>query len=101
MRDENQSVLRGEFSHMEQPEWKNYQPVCMLAHDLVNKLSVIVGLCQLVSAEAEPGTECATRLAAIQDTAKSLAQEVVKRQCQLSTVIRNADNRKAKTMSLL
>jgi len=80
---------------MELPNREHYQPLCMLAHDLVNKLSVIVGLCELVSAEAEPGTECATRLAAIQETAKSLAQEVVKRQCQLSAVTRSSDAQKS------
>lgn len=80
---------------MDQPNQKLYQPTCMLAHDLLNKLSVIVGLCELVSAEAEPGTECATRLAAIQDTAKSLAREVVKRQCQLSALSPSTDSRKS------
>lgn len=80
---------------MEQSDWKNYQPVCMLAHDMLNKLSVIGGLCELVSAEAEPGTECAARLATIQDTAKSLAQEVIKRECQLSTLIRSSDAKKS------
>ena len=80
---------------MEQPKRKLYQPMCMLPHDLVNKLSVIVGLCELVSAEAEPATECATRLAAIQDTAKSLAQELVKRQCQLSAVTPSIDAQKS------
>jgi hypothetical protein len=80
---------------VEQSDWKNYQPVCRLAHDMLNKLSVIVGLCDLVSAEAEPGTECAARLAAIHDTAKSLAQEVVKRECQLSTLIRSSDANKS------
>ena len=80
---------------MEQSDWKSYQPVCMLAHDMLNKLSVIVGLCELVSAEAEPGTECAARLATIQDTAKSLAQEVIKSECQMSRVIRSRDGKKS------
>jgi len=80
---------------LEQSDWKSYQPVCMLAHDMLNKLSVIVGLCELVSAEAEPGTECAARLATIQDTAKSLAQEVIKSECQMSRVIRSRDGKKS------
>jgi len=76
---------------MKQLDWERPQPACMLAHDLVNKLSVIIGHCDLLGAKAEPGTECVKRPTAIHDTAKSMATELTNHQCKLSAVIRSTD----------
>lgn len=39
-----------------------HEPACLLAHDLVNRLSAIIGYCDLVIEKAEKETECAKRL---------------------------------------
>jgi hypothetical protein len=72
------------------------QPLCCLAHDLINKMSVIVGFCDLLNEKAQDD-ESAKRLALIHDIAESAAKELVRHQCQLQealTIAKNArDNR--------
>jgi hypothetical protein len=53
---------------------ERHQP--MVAHDLVNKLSIIIGNCHLLNEMTEPGTEYARRLALIRDTAESAVKEL-------------------------
>lgn len=65
-----------------------YEPACLLAHRLVDKLSVIIGYCDLASEEAEPGSECAKRLELIHDVAADMANELSEHQCQLSEAVR-------------
>lgn len=76
---------------MEQSNEKRHQPTCMLAHDLINKLSVIVGFCDLLSAEVAVGTKDATRLTVIHDIAKAMAKELTDRQCELAAAIRKVE----------
>lgn len=66
-----------------------YEPACLLAHRLVDKLSVIIGHCDLVSEEAEPGSECAKRLNLIHDVAAEMAKELSAHQCRLSEAVRS------------
>ncbi len=75
------------FRSIEQSNGKPHQPVCRLAHGLINKLSVIVGLCELVSAEAVVGTKDTTRLKVIDDMAKSMARDLTDCQCELAAAI--------------
>jgi bifunctional DNase/RNase len=53
-----------------------HQPVCIVAHNLVNKLSAIIGQCDLLSENVEEGTASAKRLVMIHDLAKSAAKEL-------------------------
>ena len=69
---------------MEKSNRESYQPTCLFAHHLINKLSTIVGSCDLASEQVEPGTEYAKHLALIRDTAKEMARELVVHQCQLT-----------------
>ena len=55
---------------------KSHEPVCMVAHDLVNKLAAIVGHCDLLGEMTEPGTEYARRLAKIRGIAESAVNEL-------------------------
>lgn len=66
-----------------------YEPACLLAHRLVDKLSVIVGHCELVSGEVEPGSECAKRLDLIQNVAAEMAKELSMHQCRVSEAVRS------------
>ncbi|MFZ0954583.1 MAG: hypothetical protein WAN17_20105 [Candidatus Sulfotelmatobacter sp.] len=61
---------------------------CLLAHDLVNKLSVIIGNCDLLVKHVESGSECANRLDLIRNVARGMAKELNQHQCELSEVIR-------------
>ena len=69
---------------------ERHQPVCMVAHDLVNKLSDIVGHCDLLNEMTEQGTEYARRLAIIRDIAESAAKELTEHQRQVATAVRRA-----------
>ncbi len=67
------------------------QPACFLAHDLVNKLSAIVGFCQLLMEKAEQqDSERMNRLSVIHDLARSAAKHLTEYQCELSAVLRAA-----------
>jgi hypothetical protein len=66
-----------------EPNAQHLQPACQIAHNLVNKLSAIIGHCELVSTKAEQGTECAKRLVLIRDLAKSAAKELTEHQDQI------------------
>ena len=65
----------GDVAYM-RPNAEPHQPVCIVAHNLVNKLSAIIGHCDLLSENAEEGTESAKRLVMIHDLAKSAAKEL-------------------------
>ena len=73
---------------------KKHQPACLLAHDLVNKLTAIIGYCDLLIEKAEEETECAKRLRLIHNLAKSAAKELAEHQCQLSSVVRSPNAEK-------
>ncbi len=60
----------------------------MVAHDLLNKFSAIVGYCDLLGKITEPGTECARRLALIHDTAESAANELKEHQLKAEADMR-------------
>ena len=67
---------------------RQHQSACMFAHSLVNKLSAIVGNCDLLYEKTEKGTDYARRLAVIRDLAESAAKELANHQ-------RNVENKKA------
>ena len=66
-----------------------YEPACLLAHRLVDKLSIIIGHCDLVSEEVEPGSECAKRLELIHSVAAEMAKELSVHQCRVSEAVRS------------
>ena len=58
--------------------------LCKLAHDLNNKLAVILGCCELLEDVAEAGSECAKRLVTIRDAAQAMSRELQRRHCRPS-----------------
>jgi hypothetical protein len=66
-----------------------HYPACRAAHDVVNKLSAIVGNCDLLSQMTEKGTEYSRRLAVIRDLAESAAKELTEHQKNLETETRD------------
>jgi|HubBroStandDraft_1064217.scaffolds.fasta_scaffold00024_62 hypothetical protein len=70
---------------MEKKSTQGYhEPDCVLAHDIVNKLSVIIGNCDLLSEQVQPGSEFAKRLRLIHDVAQGIARELNEHQVELT-----------------
>jgi len=67
-----------------------HEPACLLAHRLVDTLSVIVGYCEIGNDDAQPGTESAKRFGMIHDLATKMAKELSTHQCHLSELAQNA-----------
>jgi hypothetical protein len=61
-----------------------YQPSCMLAHQLINRLTVIVGFCDLLAEEALDAPECLRRLRQMREIASSAAEELIRHKCRLA-----------------
>lgn len=67
---------------MEIESGTSYQPLRALAHQLINKLSVIVGLCDLEQQKANSDRELANHLQTIHDIAFTATERLVEHQCQ-------------------
>ena len=63
-----------------------YQPICMLAHDLVNRLSIIVGHCDLIEEEQQDASRRSDSVRTIRDVAKSAAIELADHLCHLDSL---------------
>jgi hypothetical protein len=74
---------------MEKIDLRKYQPSCILAHGLINKLSTIVGNCDLLKQEAPENSECLERLSLIRETARAMAEELRAHQCHLDLINQN------------
>jgi hypothetical protein len=63
---------------------ERHEPACMVAHNMVNVLSDIIGHCDLLSEKIEPGTEAARRLATVRDLAESAVKQLTEHQRALA-----------------
>jgi len=79
---------------MDKPERQCHHPICMLAHELVNNLSVIVGRCDLLGDPDQSDDERTRHLQAIRQTAKSMADRLNQHQCHLASIARTAAMRR-------
>jgi hypothetical protein len=75
---------------MEKSNARNLQPACMLAHDLINRLAVIVGHCDLLTEDNPADSKCRKRLALIREIAYTAATELGEHQCHLDNLARSA-----------
>jgi hypothetical protein len=64
-------------------------PACLLVHNMINKLSVIIGNCDLVIEATPEDSPQAQRLAAIRKAAESLILEVRDYKCDLIEPAKN------------
>ena len=69
---------------------KRHQPACLAAHNLIGKVSIILGNCDLLIEKMEAGTEEARRLAVIRETAKEVVKELVEHQSMAEAEKRKA-----------
>ncbi len=79
---------------MEKSNRNCHQPACLLAHRLVDVLSVIVGYCELGKEDAEAGTECANRFESIQSIATKAAKGLSTHQCHVSELVQKTTSEK-------
>jgi hypothetical protein len=54
-----------------------------MLRDLVNKLAVISGYCDLLGDDLKEGSQCAKRVGAIQEITREMAKELNEYQCRL------------------
>jgi hypothetical protein len=73
---------------MEKSNRKPVLPACMMSHEVVNKLSIIIGNCDLVIEKAPADSDCIKRLSLIGETARGIAKIMQDHQCELSDVLR-------------
>jgi hypothetical protein len=59
------------------------KPICLLSHELLNKLSVIVGHCDLVKPSESPEKVCA-HVTEIRIAAQSMAKYLQQTQCAVA-----------------
>lgn len=78
----------------EQPGTNKHQPECPLAHALINKLSTVIGNCDLVLEKTPEDFPLLSRMRMIRDTAKSMAADLAEFQCELARK-RRADQQRA------
>ena len=70
-------------------ERRPHEPACMIAHNLISKLAVILGRCDLFN-ERSQSIESARHVAVIREIAESIIQELTEHQRTTE-----AENRKA------
>lgn len=76
---ERSGIRRMESRHPQSTEQDEL--LCRLAHDLNNKLAVVLGCCDLLEDVVE-GAEGTRLLATIRDNAEAMARELRRRQCR-------------------
>ena len=69
---------------------KNAEPhhlTCLLAHDLINKLSVIIGRCDLIQQENPKDSSLSTQLGLIRGVANAMAVDLKQEQRRLNDIV--------------
>lgn len=61
-----------------------HRPECPLAHALINKLSTVIGNCDLLLEKAPQDSPLLPRMKLIRDTASSMVADLVKLECDLA-----------------
>lgn len=74
---------------MKEPSQTKVLHICMLAHESINKLSVIIGNCDLAKEKITTDPDSAKRFAIIRQAANAMATELNKHQCGLSELMRS------------
>ena len=67
-----------------------YQPSCMLAHELINKMAVIIGYCDLMDDQAPTDSNYRKRLGIIRGLANNMVVELRRHQCNIRKIAEEA-----------
>jgi len=73
---------------MEQLNGRPVLPVCILLHELINQLSVIIGHCDIGMERSPLGSDSARRFKAIGETAHHVIRGMRDHQCELNGLLR-------------
>jgi hypothetical protein len=84
--------------NMDTLDGARYQPGCMFAHDLVNKVSLIIGRCDILKSQIPPDSESGKHVLLIRRAAKSMADDVTQRSCQVDAISPTVPLRDAKLL---
>ncbi len=72
---------------MKNTEGDGHRPACMMAHRFINKLTMIIGSCDiLLDSETHTESECRRRLAKVREIAQEMADDLIDHQCELVDV---------------
>jgi hypothetical protein len=63
------------------------EPMCTLAHDLLNKLTTVIAACELMLLE-EPDSPASQRVRVIRETSVEMAEQLSRHQCRVSEILR-------------
>jgi hypothetical protein len=74
---------------------ERHAPACMLAHQMINKVSAIIGHCDLFLEKTEPGTPHANRISVIREIAQTAVKELVEHQQQVEAETQRSNRRRA------
>jgi len=74
---------------------ERHAPACTVSHQVLNKLSIIIGNCDLLIEKTEQGTEYAKRLGVIREVAITTVNELVEHQRQLEAAVQKTNQRNA------
>ena len=72
-----------------------YPKMCTLAHDLFNKLAIIIGNCDLLREQTTLSPEMSERLRVIKNMAQAMSDQIQNHPCQIDAVVQ-ANAAKAK-----
>ena len=68
--------------------------ICMLAHDLVNNLSVIICCCDLLTDPGRADAEGQKHVQLIRETAKSMADRLSHQKCHIASIAQRVATQK-------
>lgn len=77
-------AVRDRKAGMETFSTDPYQTECPLAHDLINKLAIIVGNCDLLVERIPETSPLWNRMLLVRDLAKAVGEELGQLQCDLA-----------------
>jgi len=63
------------------------EPMCMLAHDLLNKLTTVIAECEMLLQE-DADSPASHRVRVIREMSVRMAEHVSRHQCQMSEILR-------------
>jgi signal transduction histidine kinase len=63
------------------------EPMCTMAHDLLNKLTAVIAECELLLLE-NPESSAAHRALVIKEMSVQMAERVSRHQCRVSEILR-------------
>lgn len=84
---------------MDKADLGKYHPSCFLAHDLINRLSIVVGYCDLLGDEMLESIVRQKHLHYIRESAKAMAEDLKRHQCQIDTTVRETVKKQATSAS--